>query len=61
MIQLNFNKLLGLKGSKIEKIKTLSIYHSTRLSELIANIYGFDMFRLNLNELSVQKLYFTAK
>ena len=59
MIQLNFNKLLGLKSKKSSP--TRSIYHSTRLSELIANIYGFDMFRLNLNELSVQKLYFTAK
>jgi hypothetical protein len=29
----------------------LSIYHSTRLDVLIKNIYGFDMFGLNLNEL----------
>ena len=30
----------------------LSIYHSTRLSELITNMYDIDMFWLNLNEIS---------
>ena len=47
----------GLKGLKIEKIKNpRSIYHLTRLSELITNIYGFDMFVLNLNELLAVKI-----
>jgi hypothetical protein len=44
-----------VQSLKIEK-KTffdypLSIYHSMRINELIKNIYGFDMFGLNLNEL----------
>ena len=45
--------------SKVQKINRkisfsvypLSIYHSTRLFELITNIYGFDMFGLILKQL----------
>ena len=35
----------------------LSIYRSTRLDVLIKNIYGFDRFGLNLNELLGVKVY----
>ena len=45
----------GLKNSKVEKVsptKNLrSIHHSMRLDVLITNMFGFDMFELNLNEL----------
>ena len=59
MIRLVFNELSRLKGSKNRKNQEstfYSIYHLTRLSELIMNIYGFDMFVLNLNELLAVKI-----
>ena len=49
-------KDLKVKGTKIKKKiifldHPLSIYRLIRLCELINNIYGFDMFGLNLNEI----------